>query len=73
MGAGTPALSTPTEADRLSRREHEIAVRAAGGATSREIADSLFLSVRTIDNHLQRAYTKLGVTGRSELAAALDL
>ena len=48
-------------------------MRAAGGATSREIADSLFPSVRTIDNHLERAHTKLGVTGRSELAAALDL
>jgi len=45
---------------------------AAGGSTSREIADSLFLSVRTVDNHLQRVYTKLGVTGRNELADALD-
>jgi len=71
-GARTPALSEPTEADRLSRREREIALLAAGGSTSREIADSLFLSVRTVDNHLQRVYTKLGVTGRNELADALD-
>ena len=48
-----------------------MALRAAGGSTSREIADDLFLSVRTVDNHLQRVYTKLGVTGRGELADAL--
>ena len=29
------------------------------------------LSVRTVDNHLQNAYTKLGVSGRDQLAAAL--
>ncbi len=71
-GAATPGLAEPTEADRLSRREREIALLAASGSTSREIADRLYLSVRTVDNHLQRAYTKLGVTGRSELADTLD-
>jgi DNA-binding CsgD family transcriptional regulator len=71
-GAHTPALAEPTEADRLSRREREIALLAASGSTSREIADHLYLSVRTVDNHLQRAYAKLGVTSRSELATALD-
>ncbi|MGZ4759677.1 MAG: helix-turn-helix transcriptional regulator, partial [Acidimicrobiales bacterium] len=70
-GARTPGLDAPTEADRLSPREREVALRAATGSTSREIADSLFLSVRTVDNHLQRVYTKLGVTGRGELADAL--
>ena len=44
---------------------------AAAGVTSKGIADELFLSARTIDNHLHRVYAKLGVGGRSQLAAAL--
>jgi DNA-binding CsgD family transcriptional regulator len=67
----TPALVVELEIDALSSREREIALLAAEGRTSREIAERLYLSVRTVDNHLQRAYTKLGVGGRSELAAAL--
>jgi DNA-binding CsgD family transcriptional regulator len=55
----------------LTRREREIAVLAARGQPSRQIADRLHLSVRTVDNHLQNAYAKLGVTGRDQLAEAL--
>jgi DNA-binding CsgD family transcriptional regulator len=39
--------------------------------SSAEIAGALFVSVRTVDNHLQRVYTKLGITRRSELAARM--
>jgi DNA-binding CsgD family transcriptional regulator len=56
---------------RLSPREHQIATLAAAGETSRDIAEKLYLSVRTIDNHLRRVYAKLDVSGRGELAAAL--
>ena len=56
----------------LTDREREIAVLAAAGQSSRAIADRLYLSVRTIDNHLGRIYDKLGVSNRAELAAALD-
>jgi DNA-binding CsgD family transcriptional regulator len=38
---------------------------AAAGTASREIAERLFLSVRTVDNHLQRVYSKLGVVSRA--------
>ncbi|MFI9639362.1 LuxR C-terminal-related transcriptional regulator [Micromonospora sp. NPDC051925] len=65
----TPALDAlrPT----LSGRELEIAGLAATGVTSRVIAGRLFLSPRTVENHLQRVYGKLGITGRAELGAAL--
>jgi DNA-binding CsgD family transcriptional regulator len=56
----------------MTSREREIAVLARAGLTSKEIAARLFLSPRTIDNHLQRIYAKLGVTNRSGLADVLD-
>jgi DNA-binding NarL/FixJ family response regulator len=49
-----------------------VATLAAGGRSSRDIADHLVVSVRTVENHLQRAYEKLGVRSRSDLAAALE-
>jgi DNA-binding CsgD family transcriptional regulator len=69
-GARPPTLLDPATAD-LTPREREIALLAAQGRSSREIADRLVLSVRTVDNHLQSAYRKLGVSGRGELSAAL--
>ena len=68
----TPALRVERAIDPLSSREREIALLAAEGRTSREIAEQLYLSVRTVDNHLQRAYTKLGVASRAELSTALE-
>jgi DNA-binding NarL/FixJ family response regulator len=71
-GARTPALVVPDdELTPLSRRELEVADLAAGGLSSEEIAARLFLSVRTVDNHLGHVYQKLGIGSRAELAAAL--
>ena len=67
----TPGLSFGSDSERLTRREREVASMAAAGASSREIAAKLVLSVRTVDNHLQNAYSKLGVTSRDELARVL--
>jgi DNA-binding CsgD family transcriptional regulator len=67
----TPGLAAGTAAGRLTRREQQVAALAAAGASSRQIADRLVLSVRTVDSHLHSAYTKLGVTSRSELAQVL--
>ncbi|MDI5941975.1 helix-turn-helix transcriptional regulator [Micromonospora sp. DH15] len=55
----------------MTDREWEVARLAAEGVTSRAIGERLFLSSRTVDNHLHRIYHKLGVTGRAELRAAL--
>jgi DNA-binding NarL/FixJ family response regulator len=62
-------LHRPDVVVALSDREREIAVLAADGVASKVIAERLYLSTRTVNNHLQRAYTKLGVTNRAELAA----
>ena len=63
-----PALLLGADTPRLTPREREVAALAAAGASSREIAANLVLSVRTVQNHLQSAYGKLGVTSREELA-----
>lgn len=57
--------------DDLSRREREIAELAATGMRSREIAERLYLSPRTVDTHLARVFRKLGINRRSDLAGAL--
>jgi len=69
----TLGLPASQAAEPLTRREREVAGLAAPGAASRQIAAQLGLSVRTVENHLQSAYVKLGVTSRLELAAALGL
>ena len=55
----------------LTAREREIANLAAAGLSSKEIASRLVVSARTVDNHLQRVYSKLGITGRDELPNVL--
>jgi len=67
-GARTPGLAVPDERVALTKREREVAVLAASGITSKDIADRLFVSVRTVDNHLGRVYDKLGISSRAELA-----
>lgn len=70
-GATTPLLRFTEVLTPLTTREREIATHAAQGASSKDIADRLFLSVRTVDNHLQSIYGKLGIRGRRELADAI--
>ena len=70
-GARSPAMRVDLEFAALTAREREVATLAARGLTNREIADNLYLSPRTVENHLQRIYDKLGVSGREQLDAAL--
>jgi DNA-binding NarL/FixJ family response regulator len=67
----TPSLLMPDELTPLTAREREIASLAASGLTSDAIASRLFLSVRTVDNHMQHVYQKLGIGSRTELAVAM--
>nr|WP_290129406.1 LuxR family transcriptional regulator [Streptomyces chartreusis] len=69
--AATPGLSLVDSPQPLTERELEIAYIASRGSSSKEIADTLALSVRTVDNHLHRVYGKLGITSRRQIAPAL--
>jgi predicted ATPase len=53
----------------LTRREAEVAALAARGLTNRDIAAQLFLSVRTVEAHVDHILTKLGFHTRTQLAA----
>lgn len=73
--ARTPALrdlGTDAAISTLTDREREVAGLAARGLSNREIADGLYVSVRTVNTHLYRAYTKLGVNDRTKLGTLLD-
>ncbi|HEY1421579.1 MAG TPA: alpha/beta fold hydrolase [Candidatus Dormibacteraeota bacterium] len=55
----------------LSKREREVAQLLAGGLSNREIAGRLFLSERTVDNHVQHILDKLGFNSRVQVATWL--
>jgi len=57
--------------DSLTAAERRVADLAARGLRNREIAEALFVTVKTVELHLGHAYGKLGIRGRSQLADAL--
>ena len=63
----TPDEDSPLEA--LTRAEREVATRVSDGLTSRQIAEDLFVSPRTVDSHLTNIYRKLDINTRARLAA----
>lgn len=69
----TPALLIGGPAGELTGREREMALAAAHGESALAISARLHLSERTVENHLYRAYAKLGVAGRSGLRTALAI
>ena len=71
QGLDTPATRDPGVASPLSSRERQVAELAAAGRTNRQIAHTLVVSERTIENHLYRVFHKLGLSSRDELAGAL--
>lgn len=69
-GGGVPP-KTSSNVRTLTRRERQIAGLARAGLSDREIAGELSLALRTVEGHLYRAYAKLGVSTREELARTL--
>ncbi|HEU4977626.1 MAG TPA: AAA family ATPase [Solirubrobacteraceae bacterium] len=55
----------------LTASERRVALMAADGMSNREIAQALFVTMKTVAMHLTRSYDKLAISGRAELPAAL--
>jgi DNA-binding CsgD family transcriptional regulator/tetratricopeptide (TPR) repeat protein len=71
VGRGGTRGARSAGLDTLSIREREIADLVASGMTNRQIAARLFLSEKTIESHLSKTFTKLGIASRAALAAAV--
>jgi DNA-binding CsgD family transcriptional regulator len=70
-GAVTPFVRAVAARAQLTPAELDTALQAATGSTDKQIAELMHLSVRTVENRLHRAYQKLGLSHRRELAEAL--
>ncbi|HEY0499399.1 MAG TPA: LuxR C-terminal-related transcriptional regulator [Kutzneria sp.] len=62
-----PRPASDSVVARLSEAERRVAVLAADGHTNRAVADALFITVSTVEQHLTRIYRKLNITRRREL------
>ena len=70
--AGGPSSEPEgTGVEQLTVSERRVAKLAADGLSNPEIAQALFVTRKTVETHLGRAYRKLGISGRGELANAL--
>jgi DNA-binding CsgD family transcriptional regulator len=70
--SGARLRRTPARGvDSLTPAERRVVELAVGGLSNRDIAQSLFLSEKTVEAHLGRDYRKLGIHSRGRLAAAL--
>jgi DNA-binding CsgD family transcriptional regulator len=63
-----PRTSGPTS---LTQAQRDVALLAVDGLTNREIAEHLFVTIKTVETHLMAVYRKLGIRSRDELAGAL--
>jgi DNA-binding CsgD family transcriptional regulator len=71
VAGGKPRRDAIRGRDALTPSELRVAELAASGQTNRQIAQALFITQRTVENHLTSTYAKLEIGSRSELAAGL--
>ena len=67
-GAPDRAREARTRLERLTEREHDVAVAVGAGLSNADIAGRLYLSVPTVKAHIGRLFTKLEVTNRVQIA-----
>lgn len=75
LGVRVPGPSSTGPGPRphgLTQRELDVVKLVREGCTNQQIAESLFVSVRTVETHLSHAFTKLGVSSRTGLLKALS-
>lgn len=63
-GVHSSITSEEAQSVKLTKREIEVLTLVIEGKSSKEVADQLFVSKRTVDFHLANIYTKLSVTNR---------
>lgn len=68
-GGGSARRMTESDLGKLTEREKQIASLAASGMSNREIGSRLFISPRTVGDHLYKIFPKLGVSSRAQLRA----
>jgi DNA-binding NarL/FixJ family response regulator len=66
-----PRRGWRTGVEALTPSELRVVRLAAGGRTNREVAHELYVTLKTVEGHLSRAYAKLGIKGRAELSGVL--
>ena len=73
VASGARPRRSFVERDALTPSEQRVAEMAAGGMSNRDIAQALFVTEKTVETHLGRAYLKLGVRSRRQLPEALGV
>ena len=72
LAAGArPRRDMLTGPEALTPAEHRIAALAAAGHTNREIAEQLYITLRTVETHLTHTFQKLQITTRAQLADSM--
>jgi DNA-binding CsgD family transcriptional regulator len=71
LAGGRPRRVRVTGPRSLTAAQHQVARLAAAGRTNRQIAEELFVTIKTVETHLAAVYRKLGIATRDELADRL--
>ena len=68
LAGGRPRRVRVTGPRSLTAAQHQVARLGAAGRTNRQIAEELFVTIKTVETHLAAVYRKLGIATRDELA-----